>query len=323
MKNTVKLFGIIALSLAFAMTACDDGNSTNDTTPTLTLDSITAAYTQGGTVYPTTPLNELKNNLTVTAHYSDSTTDDVTDYELSGTLTEGESTITVKHSGKTATFTVDVSAETTTEYWAITWHLNGGTAVGTYQEQIEKGTTLEKPTDPTKAIGECTFKGWYTNSALTDEYTFGTVNTDLNLYAKWQQTKPMFYWGNFIPEATTASAAWAKEFDINELVLHRENSRGHLGSGPAAGKVWGQETKYLEVADNKLGYKEISWDIPMGYMYLISPAGYGPINVTQSGIGVNASWDKYEATIDGVGYYIYVCILQKNAFDATQRFNFN
>lgn len=76
-----------------------------------TLSSITAVYTQSGTVYDTDTLDSLKSDLVVTAVYSDSTTQTVpsTDYTLSGTLTEGTSTITVSYGGKTTTFSVTVT----------------------------------------------------------------------------------------------------------------------------------------------------------------------------------------------------------------------
>jgi hypothetical protein len=79
-------------------------------TPTLT--GITAAYTGTAAIYPTTPLNDLKASLTVTATYSNSTTQTVTDYALSGTLTVGISTVTVTYEGETATFTVTVTTGT-------------------------------------------------------------------------------------------------------------------------------------------------------------------------------------------------------------------
>lgn len=75
------------------------------------LVSISAVYTQSGTVYDTDSLDDLKDDLVVTAHYSDSTTETVTTYTLSGTLTEGTSTITVAYGGKTTTFDVTVSGD--------------------------------------------------------------------------------------------------------------------------------------------------------------------------------------------------------------------
>ena len=80
----------------------------NDQPPTL--QSITAVYAQGNTtVYPDTSLDTLKNNLVVTANYSDSSTQTVTDYDLSGSLSVGTSSVTVSYQGKTTTFNVTVS----------------------------------------------------------------------------------------------------------------------------------------------------------------------------------------------------------------------
>ena len=76
-----------------------------------TLSSISATFNQGSnTVYTTDSLNTLKQYLTVKATYDDSTTATVTSYTLSGTLTEGTSTVTVTYSGKTTTFNVTVTA---------------------------------------------------------------------------------------------------------------------------------------------------------------------------------------------------------------------
>lgn len=73
--------------------------------------SITAVYTQSGTVYDTASLDDLKSDLVVTAYYDDSTSGVVpsANYTLSGTLSVGTSTITVSYGGKTTTFTVTVT----------------------------------------------------------------------------------------------------------------------------------------------------------------------------------------------------------------------
>lgn len=86
--------------------------------PPATLTSITCVYTQSGTVYDTDTLDSLKSDLVVTAHYDNSTSQVVTNYTLSGTLTEGTSTITVAYGGKTTTFNVTVShASDPSEQW--------------------------------------------------------------------------------------------------------------------------------------------------------------------------------------------------------------
>lgn len=77
--------------------------------PPANLVSISCVYTQSGTVYDTDSLNVLKTDLVVTAHWDDSSTTTVTTYTLSGTLTEGTSTITVSYGGKTTTFDVTVT----------------------------------------------------------------------------------------------------------------------------------------------------------------------------------------------------------------------
>lgn len=84
------------------------------------------ALTKLGTViYDTDSLNTLKQYLTVTATYADTTTAIVTNYTLSGTLTEGTSTITVSYGGKTDTFNVTV-----VRYWDISWDYTMGTPIG-------------------------------------------------------------------------------------------------------------------------------------------------------------------------------------------------
>ena len=76
----------------------------------VTLTSISATYT-GGDVAVGTLLNDL-TGITVTAHYSDGSTANVTGYTLSGEIVEGENTITVSYSGLTTTFTVTGVVET-------------------------------------------------------------------------------------------------------------------------------------------------------------------------------------------------------------------
>ena len=72
--------------------------------------SITAVYTQSGTVYDTDSLDSLKDDLVVTAYYDDGTSEDVTaTAELSGTLSIGTSIITVTYQEMTTTFSVTVS----------------------------------------------------------------------------------------------------------------------------------------------------------------------------------------------------------------------
>lgn len=78
----------------------------------LTLVSISAVYTQSGTVYNTDSLDSLKADLVVTATFNDDSTSIVPseDYTLTGTLTKGTSTITVEYEETTTTFSVTVTS---------------------------------------------------------------------------------------------------------------------------------------------------------------------------------------------------------------------
>ena len=73
-------------------------------TPDVTLSSISATYS-GGSVPVGTAASSL-TGVNVTAHYSDGSTATVTGYTLSGTIVEGNNTITVSYGGKTTTFNV-------------------------------------------------------------------------------------------------------------------------------------------------------------------------------------------------------------------------
>lgn len=77
-----------------------------------TISSISAVFNQGAAVvYDNDELDTLKQYLTVTATWSDSSTEtlDDEDYTLTGTLTTGTSTVTVNYAGLTTTFTVTVT----------------------------------------------------------------------------------------------------------------------------------------------------------------------------------------------------------------------
>jgi hypothetical protein len=82
-----------------------------ETAPTLT--GITAVYNGTIAIYPTTPLDNLKANLTVKAQYTGNGENTLSEneYTLSGTLTVGTSTVTVSYTDRdtqTITFTVTV-----------------------------------------------------------------------------------------------------------------------------------------------------------------------------------------------------------------------
>lgn len=108
MKLRIYAAIVLAVMTAFAGCNMDDNNGK----PAITVDSISAIYTQTVTVYPNTPLNDLKSELIVTSHYSNGTTEIVaaSAYSLSGTLTIPTSTITVTYRDTFTSFSVTVSS---------------------------------------------------------------------------------------------------------------------------------------------------------------------------------------------------------------------
>lgn len=112
--------------------------------PPAGLVSISAIYTQSGTVYDTDSLDSLKTDLVVTALYDNSTTETISssNYTLSGTLTEGTSTITVLYGGKTDTFDVTVS-----DKYLYNWDFTESLVDKVSNREAElRGTNGAKPT---------------------------------------------------------------------------------------------------------------------------------------------------------------------------------
>ncbi|MDR1795270.1 MAG: InlB B-repeat-containing protein [Erysipelotrichaceae bacterium] len=70
--------------------------------------------------------------------------------------------------------------------YLVLFHSNGGNEVAS--QYVLYGNKVTKPNDPT-LYGKV-FAGWYTEAALTHKYNFNApVTSDLNLYAKWVDTK--------------------------------------------------------------------------------------------------------------------------------------
>lgn len=149
--------------------------------PPIELASITCVYTQSGTVYTTDSLDSLKSDLVVTAHYDDSSTQTVSAYTLSGTLTTGTSTITVTHGGKTTTFNVTVTqAPLDTTVVLDTAHDGKGQSntFGNYSNHASFCPTI-------KYAHESTISSGY-------EYIYGIIPVD----ATGSSTCRVWYWSD-------------------------------------------------------------------------------------------------------------------------------
>ena len=167
------------------------------------MTGITAVYT-GGEVAVGTAVTAL-TGIVVTASYSDGSTEAVTDYTLSGSIAEGNNTVTVTYQGKTATFTVIGVAE------------SGG----------------EEPPDlDTFILSE----PWLTNNGRIVE---GTAAENKPLTSYWQSAYDTLYAVTYYPKRTNsynAMAAYLYKYDYNYGVPRflKGAAVGESGQNPSA-----------------------------------------------------------------------------------------
>lgn len=146
--------------------------------------SISANYT-GGSVREGTSLEALRPNLTVTANYTGGSSEVVTNYVLSGSLTEGTSIITVSYGGKTTTFSVTVTSGIPTEYQRVEYIEATGTqyiatGVGGNDDTQKFEIRYYKESQATKAMDLIYGKN---PTALKAMYEIGFSTTANRLYA--------------------------------------------------------------------------------------------------------------------------------------------
>ncbi|MDQ0359833.1 InlB B-repeat-containing protein [Breznakia pachnodae] len=78
--------------------------------------------------------------------------------------------------------------DTVPQAYRVDFDSQGGSAVASITD-IASGSTISKPTNPTKS--NHTFEGWYTDTTYTTAWNFSNdvVTKDITLYAKWKETK--------------------------------------------------------------------------------------------------------------------------------------
>ena len=130
------------------------------------LASISAVYTQSGTVYDTDTLDSLRADLVVTATYGDGTTREVTGYTLSGTLIAGTSTITATYQNETGTFSVTVTHDAQIVSITASYTQPGIFDVGSSLSVLYSGLTVTAEYNDS------------TSAAIQDYTLFGVLDTD-------------------------------------------------------------------------------------------------------------------------------------------------
>ena len=159
------------------------GNIVITATAVLAAQSITATYTQSGTVYNTDSLDSLKADLVVTANYSGGGSDTIpsTDYTLSGTLTVGASTITVTYAGLTDTFSVTVTANYVTDGLFAHWDAIDNQATGTHDSSATTWVDLINGHTWTAIVTDSTKTwSWGDNSLILSSTAGGGASSGKN-----------------------------------------------------------------------------------------------------------------------------------------------
>lgn len=164
------------------------------------LQSISAFYTQSGTVYDTDSLDLLKADLVVTALYGDGSTQTVPaeSYTLSGTLTEGTSTITVSYGGKTATFTVTVTHNSVLYRLPTAFTSSGTNTIDTGVAFTDNAVT-SLMIDVTVNTFDATTRSVFSNQ-LASETQLNAIKTQL-------QSSKRYFWGSGLTWADSANIA--------------------------------------------------------------------------------------------------------------------
>lgn len=138
----------------------------------VTLSSISATYS-GGDVAVGTAVTEL-TGIVVTAEYSDGSTEEITDYSLSGTIAAGSNTVTVSYGGFTDTFTVTgiVPLTVTADVKAADWMER---SILTFLVEVPTGTPttakLELDVDPADRYLAQSLSGAFVYETVDAAYT--------------------------------------------------------------------------------------------------------------------------------------------------------
>lgn len=245
--------------------------------PPQNLLSISAVYTQSGTVYNTDTLDSLKSDLVVTANYDDGTSSAVTTYTLSGTLSVGTDTITVSYGGKTATFTVTVTLWTTSPRIAAT---DAALGLGTIDSN---------------APGRCYTEPYYYTLPIDafkqTQYYDSTNNYDTTGSCLWRFTY------NFSNASGISFGGWNKTWQVESDETYLTNSTPIFDETEHDKGNDKNSTLYFTLDDNVLGlmFTLVTADKEKCYAYW-KPAGNTnllPVGVTAGDIIFAGSSTQY------------------------------
>jgi hypothetical protein len=252
---------LLAVIFALIFAGCEQPTDT----PTVTLTGITADYDGTTAVYPDTPLDDLKTDLTVTAAYSDNTSKTLApaDYTLSGTLTVGNSSITVTYQGQTDTFTDTVTNPATPTYTV------SGTITSYNPSGVLAGATVTlKEGAVTKGTAATAANGTYTISNVPD----GTYTIEVS--------KNGYNTGTITNIAVTGANVTGKNLQLTNNSIPTYTVSGIITANMPVGTVTGA-TVNLKNGDTVIGTDTSTWD--GGYIISNVPDGTYTIEVSYDG----------------------------------------
>ena len=203
--------------------------------------SISAVYTQSGSVYPSTPLDSLKTDLVVTASYSDNTTRTIpsADYTLSGTLSAGTSTVTVTYYGKTTTFSVTVSSSATLSSISAAYTPSGAVYTDTTLDSLKTDLVVtahySDSSSATVASADYTLSGTLTvgTSAITVTYESKTTTFNVTVTAilyPFENGTYVFTLPTSTVEVTNGDTAKITTSSANKVATHANVSEISLNT---------------------------------------------------------------------------------------------
>ena len=104
---TVLLVLFVVVCCSFSFISCKNKEESKS------ISSMSVIYEQGDSiVYPDTTFDELKRTIVVSVKYTDGTEEIVTDYTITGTMTVGDTVLTISYKNFTKTIKVSVSEKT-------------------------------------------------------------------------------------------------------------------------------------------------------------------------------------------------------------------
>jgi len=219
------------------------------------LVSISAAYTQTSTVYPTTSLDSLKSDLVVTAHYDDSSAAIVAaaDYTLSGTLTAGTSTVTVTYEDKATTFNVTVSAVPVLSSISAVYTQSGTVyttdSLDSLKTDLVVTATYSDSSSATVPAADYTLSGTLTAGTSTITVTYGG-ETDTFTVTVTQATAYLYNWDFTQSLTDTVNGTTAELSASNSNNAPTRTSSGVVFDEPTQiiyfGQLGGMEGKTIE-----------------------------------------------------------------------------